>query len=272
LAKVFSEHNITAVMHFAAHIEVGESVVLPHKYYHNNVVNTLVLLDAMREHGIMRFIFSSTAAVYGEPQYIPIPESHSKEPINPYGASKWMVEQVLQDYSAAYGLSSVSLRYFNAAGAHPSGLLAERHNPETHIIPLLLQVAAGHRESFTQFGDDYDTVDGSCERDFIHVVDLCKAHACALQYLEQGGVTTAFNVGTSNACSVAKVIEAARCVTGCDIQVVQAKRRIGDPARLVADATKLQEQCMWQPEMSDLPTIIKHAWSAYSRYLESTCC
>ncbi|HEX2242774.1 MAG TPA: UDP-glucose 4-epimerase GalE, partial [Gammaproteobacteria bacterium] len=187
LNQVLDAHDFAGVMHFAAHIEVGESVRDPAKYYRNNVANTQNLLDAMVRYGVNAFIFSSTAAIFGEPQYIPIDEQHPKAPVNPYGRSKWMVEQLLEDYDHAYGLKSCALRYFNAAGADPRGRLGERHQPESHLIPLVLQAASGRRESITLYGTDYDTTDGTCIRDYIHVSDLCDAHLLALEQLTQGG-------------------------------------------------------------------------------------
>ena len=191
LERLFAEGNFDAVMHFASFIQVGESVQHPAKYYRNNVTNTINLLDAMVQHRVMNFIFSSTAAIFGQPEYVPIDEAHPKQPINPYGRSKWMVEQVLRDYDKAYGLKSVCLRYFNAAGADPEARIGENHDPETHLIPLLLQVASGQRESAQIFGQDYDTPDGTCIRDYIHIVDLCAAHSLALAYLIGGGASAA---------------------------------------------------------------------------------
>lgn len=248
------------VMHFASFIQVGESVQRPDKYYKNNVVNTLNLLDAMNLAGVKRFIFSSTAATFGEPQYSPIDEAHPQKPINPYGRTKWMVEQALADYDLAYGLKSVCLRYFNAAGADPQGQLGERHDPETHLIPLVLQAASGRRPSISVFGRDYDTPDGTCIRDYIHIQDLCKAHWLALQSLMSGGESQAYNLGNGNGFSVQEVIDVAEQVTGRKITVTDAQRRPGDPARLVADATQARRQLGWAPEFADLATIIEHAW------------
>ncbi len=261
LDKVFGEHKFDAVMHFASFIQVGESVLDPAKYYQNNVVNTLNLLNAMRAHGVDKFIFSSTAAIFGEPEYVPIGETHPQSPINPYGWSKRMVEQVLADYDRAYNLKSVCLRYFNAAGAHPDGLLGERHDPETHLIPLVLQAAAGHRPHITVFGRDYDTPDGTCIRDYIHILDLAEAHWLALQHLQSGGETRAYNLGNGNGYSVNEVIETARRITGRAIPVQEGRRREGDPARLVADAGKIQQELGWQPLYADLDTIVKHVWN-----------
>jgi len=260
LDKVFSEHNIDAVMHFASFIQVGESVQDPAKYYHNNVVNTLNLLNAMRTHNVGRFIFSSTAAIFGEPEYSSIDEAHPKWPINPYGWSKLMVEQALADYDRAYGLKSVCLRYFNAAGAHPDSLIGERHDPETHLIPLILQAASGRRQNITVFGRDYKTPDGTCIRDYIHILDLAEAHWLALQYLQADGQTTAFNLGNGNGYSVESVIQAARRVTGKAIPVQEGQRREGDPARLVANADKIKLKLGWQPAYADLDVIVAHAW------------
>lgn len=254
-----------AVMHFASFIQVGESVQQPAKYYQNNVVNTLNLLDAMRAHGVSRFIFSSTAATFGEPQYSPIDEQHPQQPINPYGRTKLMVEQVLPDYDRAYGLKSVCLRYFNAAGADPEGQLGERHEPETHLIPLVLQAASGRRPHISVFGRDYDTPDGTCIRDYVHIADLCEAHWLALQSLMHGGPGQAYNLGNGNGFSVQEVIDTAEAVTGRKIQVMNAPRREGDPAHLVADSTLVRNALGWQPQYADLATIIEHAWKWETR-------
>ena len=249
-----------AVMHFASFIQVGESVQQPDKYYRNNVTYTLGLLDAMRAHGVNNFIFSSTAATFGEPQYIPIDEQHSQQPINPYGRTKLMVEQALADYDRAYGFKSVCLRYFNAAGADPEGQLGERHDPETHLIPLVLQAASGRRPSISVFGRDYDTPDGTCIRDYVHIQDLCSAHWLALQSLVNGADSQSYNLGNGNGFSVQQVIDTAEQVTGRKISVVNGPRRDGDPARLVADSRLAREKLGWQPQYADLATIIEHAW------------
>jgi UDP-glucose 4-epimerase len=249
-----------AVMHFASFIQVGESVAQPDKYYANNVSNTLTLIDAMRAHGVSRFIFSSTAATFGEPLYSPIDERHPQQPINPYGRTKWIIEQALADYDRAYGFKSVCLRYFNAAGADPEGQLGERHDPETHLIPLVLQAASGRRPHISVFGRDYDTPDGTCIRDYIHIEDLCSAHLLGLQSLMQGEASQSYNLGNGNGFSVQEVIDAARQVTGRTIPVVEAPRREGDPARLVADAAMARQRLGWQPQYADLATIIAHAW------------
>ena len=250
-----------AVMHFASFIQVGESVQQPDKYYRNNVTYTLGLLDAMRAHGVNKFIFSSTAATFGEPQYTPIDERHPQQPINPYGRTKLMVEQALADYDKAYGFKSVCLRYFNAAGADPAGQLGERHDPETHLIPLILQAASGRRPHISVFGQDYDTPDGTCIRDYIHINDLCSAHWLALQSLMSGQSSQAYNLGNGNGFSVQEVIDAAKQVTGRNIPVQHAPRRAGDPARLVADATQARQKLGWQPQYADLATIVLHAWA-----------
>ena len=250
-----------AVMHFASCIQVGESVLDPAKYYRNNVTATQVLLDGMRAQGVSRFIFSSTAAIFGDPMYVPIDEAHPKLPINPYGRSKWMVEQMLEDFDAAYGLKSVCLRYFNAAGADPDGELGECHEPETHLIPLILQVAAGRRPHITVYGDDYATADGTCIRDYIHIEDLCDAHLLALRQLLAGAGSARYNLGNGTGFSVREVVESARRVTGHAIPVVVGERRAGDPPALVADARHARAALGWTPRYSALDTIIAHAWA-----------
>jgi len=260
LDDLFRSRKFDAVMHFASFIQVGESVQYPAKYYQNNLVNTLNLLNAMQAFGVSKLIFSSTAATFGEPQYTPIDERHPQQPINPYGRTKLMVEQALADYDKAYGIKSVCLRYFNAAGADPEGQLGERHNPETHLIPLVLQAAAGRRPHISVFGRDYDTPDGTCIRDYIHIADLCEAHWLALQSLAAGGESQAYNLGNGNGFSVQEVIDTAHRVTGREIKVVHAPRRAGDPARLVADARLAQSRLGWRPRYADLATIVEHAW------------
>lgn len=260
LNDLFTANKFAGVMHFASHIQVGESVQNPGKYYQNNVANTLNLLDAMVANNVNAFIFSSTAAIFGEPEYTPIDEKHPKQPINPYGLSKWMIEQVLADFDKAHGLKSCCLRYFNAAGADPDGELGERHDPETHLIPLVLQAASGRRENITVFGKDYDTPDGTCIRDYIHITDLCQAHLLALEKLMDGADSMAFNLGNGQGFSVQEVIDVAREVTGQEIPVVESERREGDPARLVADSSLARKRLGWKPEYAELSTIIKHAW------------
>ena len=255
-----------AVMHFASFIQVGESVADPARYYRNNVTATQVLLDGMRAHAVSKFIFSSTAAIFGDPQYVPIDEAHPKAPINPYGRSKWFVEQMLEDYDRAYGLKSVCLRYFNAAGADPGGQLGERHEPETHLIPLILQVASGRRPHIGVFGDDYDTADGTCVRDYIHVSDLCDAHLLALRRLLAGAGSARYNLGNGSGHSVREVIEAVRRVTGHAVPVVVSPRRPGDPPALVADSAAARDALGWQPRHPDLDTIVAHAWAVERRH------
>lgn len=260
LDRLLPKQGFDAVMHFAAYIQVGESVEDPGKYYKNNVANTLNLLNAMQRHGVRRFIFSSTAAIFGEPQYVPVDEDHPKAPINPYGASKWMVEQMLADFGRAYGLNSISLRYFNAAGADPSGALGPRYEGITNLIPVVLKAAAGKRDNITVFGRDYDTPDGTGVRDYIHVTDLCQAHLRALDRLMQGGGTEVFNLGNGRGFSVQEVIDSARAITDRDIPVLEGPRREGDPAALVADSSKARETLQWQPQFTELDTIVRHAW------------
>jgi UDP-glucose 4-epimerase len=260
LNRLFAGYQFDGVMHFASFIQVGESVKKPGKYYQNNLAATLNLLDAMVAHQVNAFIFSSTAAIFGEPQYVPIDEQHPKQPINPYGLSKWMIEQILADYDHAYRLKSVCLRYFNAAGADPDGQLGERHNPETHLIPLVLQAASLRRESITVYGQDYDTPDGTCIRDYIHINDLCQAHLLALEQLLNGGESAAYNLGNGTGFSVKQVIDMAQQISGQPISVVFGQRRAGDAARLVADSKLAQTRLGWQPEYADLATIIAHAW------------
>jgi UDP-glucose 4-epimerase len=265
LLRIIELRVFDAVMHFASFIQVGESVQKPGLYYRNNFTNTLNLLDAMVQAGVKRFIFSSTAAIFGEPQYVPLDEKHPQRPINPYGMSKKMVERVLQDYDGAHGLKSVCLRYFNAAGAHPDGSIGERHEPETHLIPLLLQAASGRRESVSLFGRDYETPDGTCIRDYIHVVDLCQAHLLALQWLMDGGDSEAFNLGNGSGFSVLEVIDAVRRVTQREFNVIDAPRRAGDPARLVADSRMIRQKLGWAPVYAELDTIVQHAWGWESK-------
>jgi UDP-glucose 4-epimerase len=260
LADLLARHRFDAVMHFASFIQVGESVQKPEKYYQNNVVHTLTLLQAMLAHGVGHFIFSSTAATFGEPHYTPIDEDHPQDPINPYGRSKLFIEQALADLDRAHGLRSVCLRYFNAAGADPAGQLGERHDPETHLIPLVLQAANGRRPHIGVFGRDYDTPDGTCIRDYIHITDLCSAHALALRHLLAGGASQNFNLGNGQGFSVQEVIDTARRVTGREIAVVDGPRRPGDPARLVADSRRARQVLGWQPAYPELGTIIAHAW------------
>ena len=260
LDTLFSQHKFDAVMHFAAFIEVGESVINPAKYYRNNVSNTQILLDAMVKHGIEHFIFSSTAAIFGEPQYTPIDEHHPQSPINPYGRTKLMVEHILEDYDKAYGLKSTCMRYFNAAGADPDGELGERHNPESHLVPLILQAASGRREDIKIFGQDYATDDGTCVRDYVHINDLCEAHSLALTRMQKTGDSARYNLGNGKGFSVQQVIDAAKQVSKKDFKVIVTDRRAGDPAILVADSTLAKQELGWQPKFDQLETIIETAW------------
>jgi UDP-glucose 4-epimerase len=260
LDAVFKSGDIDAVMHFAGFIQVGESVVKPSMYYHNNVANTFTLLDAMLRHDVKNFIFSSTAAIFGEPDYTPIDEKHNKQPINPYGHSKLMIEQVLEDYDKAYGMRSTCLRYFNAAGADPDGELGERHVPETHLIPLILQAASGRRQDIKVFGDDYATDDGTCVRDYIHINDLCEAHSLALRNMINKDQSARYNLGNGTGFSVKQVIDVAKEVSGNDFKVTIEPRREGDPAVLVADATLAKQELNWQPKFDTLNEIVKTAW------------
>ena len=256
---LFNNHQIAAVMHFSAYAYVGESVTAPAKYYRNNVVGTLSLLEAMVAAGIDKFVFSSTCATYGHPQAIPITEDHPQAPINPYGSTKLMVERILQDFEV-YGLNSVCFRYFNAAGANPEGLLGEDHNPETHLIPLTLFAAMGKIPAISVFGTDYDTPDGTCIRDYIHVNDLASAHILGLEYLLAGGKSDRFNLGNGNGFSVQQVIDTARRVTGKEIKVIESARRPGDPAVLVGSGEKAKKVLNWDPQFADLSKIITDAW------------
>jgi len=265
LDKIFADYNIGAVIHFAAYAYVGESVSEPAKYYRNNVVGTLTLLEAMVAAGIDKFVFSSTCATYGIPKTVPIPEDHPQSPINPYGMTKLMVERILADFGVAYGLRSVCFRYFNAAGADPLGRLGEDHNPETHLIPLVLQTALGLRQAISIFGTDYPTPDGTCIRDYIHVCDLADAHVLGLQYLIDGGASTIFNLGNGNGFSVKQVIDAARAITGCEIPAVECDRRPGDPPALVGSSERAIQTLGWKPVYPDIESIITHAWNWHQK-------
>lgn len=265
LDKIFSNHNIEAVMHFAAFIAVGESVTEPAKYYRNNVTGTLTLLEAMVDASIKKFIFSSTCALYGVPKFIPLTEDHPIDPISPYATSKWMVERILSDFDTAYNLKSVRFRYFNAAGADPDGNLGEDHEPETHLIPLVLLAALGKRESIYIFGTDYPTEDGTCIRDYIHVADLAQAHVLGLEYLLKGGESEVFNLGNGNGFSVREVIETAKQVTGKELKIVERERRPGDPPILVGSSEKARQVLGWRPQYADLKQIISHAWKWHNK-------
>ncbi|NEP56747.1 MAG: UDP-glucose 4-epimerase GalE [Symploca sp. SIO2G7] len=260
LDHLFKTYDITAVMHFAAYAYVGESVKNPSKYYSNNVVGTLTLLQAMLAASVKKFIFSSTCATYGLVETVPIRENESQQPINPYGASKLMVERILSDFDKAYDLKYVCFRYFNAAGADPNGLLGEDHTPETHLIPLILLTALGKRESISIFGTDYPTPDGTCIRDFIHVTDLATAHVLGLEYLLKDSNSDVFNLGNSNGFSVKEVIETAQAITGKEIKVVTCDRRPGDPPCLVGSSEKVRRILGWNPQYPSLEDILSHAW------------
>ncbi len=261
LDKIFSGNVFDAVLHFAASSIVGESVRDPRKYFWNNVVNGLHLLDVMVDHGVGNLIFSSSAAVYGEPIYTPIDESHPLKPANPYGLSKLIFEQILEEYSRVFDLNYVSLRYFNAAGASPDAGIGEMHDPETHLIPVILQAALGLRESVKIFGVDYDTPDGSCVRDYIHVVDLASAHLLSLEHLLGGGSSRVFNLGSGRGFSVREVVEECRRVTGIDFLVEDSSRRVGDPAVLLSSSEKIKKELGWVPVYDDLNYIVESAWN-----------
>ena len=260
LQQVMDRYRPIAVMHFAALIAAGESVVKPAKYYKNNVARFLVLLDAMQRQKIDRIVFSSTAAVYGTPERTPIDEKHPLAPINPYGMSKLMGERILQDCATAYGLRSIALRYFNAAGSDPDGEIGEAHEPETHLIPIVLEAAAGDRPHVAVYGTDYPTEDGTCVRDYVHVTDLAAAHVLALARLENAHGAEAFNLGNGNGFSVREVIAAAERVSGNKIAIKQEPRRAGDPPILVADAHRARTDLGWRPAYSDLDVQISNAW------------
>ncbi len=260
LRKLFSNYQFTAVMHFASLIEVAESVVFPAAYYQNNVAASLTLFDVMREFNVRKLIYSSTAAVYGEPKFVPISEDHILSPINPYGRSKRMVEEIIRDYANNKEFDMAILRYFNAAGADPEGRLGECHQPESHLIPLVLNAALDSNKFVNVFGRDYPTIDGTCVRDYVHVHDLCEAHLLALNALNEGRKQLIYNLGTGNGYSVQQVIDTATYVTNKNIYVIDQKRRSGDPAILIADASIAKRELKWQPKYSELETIIKHSW------------
>jgi UDP-glucose 4-epimerase len=261
LDKVFKAHPIEAVIHFAANSLVGESMEKPYEYYHNNVYGMLCLLEAMKNNNVNKIVFSSTAATYGEPKNTPIIETDETSPTNTYGETKLAMEKMMKWFDQAYGIKYVSLRYFNAAGAHESGTIGEAHNPETHLIPLILQVPLGKREKIFTFGDDYPTADGTCVRDYIHVMDLASAHYLALQHLRAGNVSDIFNLGNGSGYSVKEVIETARKVTGHAIPAEVKERRAGDPAVLIASSDKAKRILGWKPQYDSLERIIADAWN-----------
>ena len=256
--KIIAEHDVTACMHFSAYTYVGESVEQPAKYFENNFVETLHLLDTLRENGVDKFIFSSTCATYGVPQRIPIDENHPQWPINPYGWTKLMVERALDAYDTAYGIKYVALRYFNAAGA--SEKCGEDHDPETHLIPLVLKAALGRISKVSIFGTDYDTPDGTAVRDYIHISDLSSAHLLALDHLRSGRESQFINLGNGNGYSVKQVIETARRITGCEIPAEEGPRRAGDPPQLVGDSRKARDVLGWDPRFAELDKIVESAW------------
>lgn len=266
LDSVFEKEHIDAVIHFAANSLVGESMVNPLKYYDNNLCGTKVLLESMVAHGIDKIVFSSTAATYGEPERVPIVETDRTEPTNTYGETKLSMEKMFKWTAKAHNLRYVSLRYFNACGAHESGMIGEAHNPESHLIPLILQVPNGQRESIAIFGEDYDTKDGTCVRDYIHVTDLAQAHILAVKYLAEGNESNIFNLGNGVGFTVKEVIETARKVTNYDIKAVVSPRRAGDPAQLIALSDKARTVLGWKPEHADLEEIISSAWKWHSTH------
>ena len=268
LDKIFTENEIDAVVHFAANSLVGESMTNPLKYFNNNVYGMQVLLEAMVRHGVDKIVFSSTAATYGEPERIPIMEDDRTEPTNPYGQSKLIMEKMMKWVSLANGIRYVSLRYFNAAGAIEDGSIGEDHNPETHLIPLILQVPLGKREHITIFGDDYPTPDGTCLRDYIHVLDLADAHVLAVDYLRKGGESNIFNLGNGQGFSVKEMIEAAEEATGHDIKVEIGQRRAGDPAQLIASSEKARSVLGWKPRFTDVRAVIGTAWKWHQQHPE----
>lgn len=258
---LFEKESIEGVIHFAACSQVGESMTLPLKYYDNNLSGTTVLLQSMVAHGVDKIVFSSTAATYGEPEQVPIRESDRTEPTNCYGETKLAMEKMMRWTGRAHGLRYVALRYFNACGAHPSGVIGEAHDPETHLIPLILQVPNGKREKISIFGEDYPTKDGTCVRDYIHVMDLAQAHVLALDYLMRGGESDVFNLGNGVGFTVKEVIDVARKVTGHAIPAEVCPRRAGDPAQLVASSEKAKTVLGWKPQYADLETIVASAWN-----------
>jgi UDP-glucose 4-epimerase len=260
LEEVFSNENIEAVMHFAAFAEVGESMENPQLYFTNNTQGSLNLFRSMISHNVLKLIFSSTCATFGEPQTIPINEEHQQKPTNPYGMSKLIIEQVLQEYDRAHGLKSVCLRYFNAAGSYVNGNIGEMHDPESHLIPLVLKTARGIRESISVLGIDYPTTDGTCVRDYIHVEDLIEAHLLSLEFLNKNNKSERFNLGTEKGYSVLEIIDIAKKITGIDFKIINAPRRPGDPSRLIASSAKIKSLLGWQAKKS-LEQIIKDAWA-----------
>lgn len=260
ILRALKENSVDTVMHFGAYIMVGESVAQPSEYYWNNFVGVLNLLDAMRECAVLRLVFSSTAAIFGEPQYVPIDEEHPKNPTSPYGDTKLAVERLLASFDRAYGIQSVCLRYFNAAGSDPAGVLGEDHDPETHLIPATILAALGKTPGLKVFGTDYDTPDGTCVRDYVHVCDLAQAHLLAIRHLREGGESRQYNLGNGKGFSVREVIDTVERVVGRPIPRETAGRREGDPAVLIASSDRIKADWGWSPEYPDLATIVEHAW------------
>lgn len=268
LDRVFSENKIDVVMHFAAYISVGESVREPFKYWDNNTVGVLNLLEAMRGHGIDKLVFSSTAAIFGEPQYVPIDEDHPKKPTSPYGDSKLAVERMLDSYDRGYGFKSACLRYFNAAGADPDGQIGEDHSPEEHLIPVAILSALGKRPPMKIFGTDYDTPDGTCVRDYIHILDLAQAHLLAVRHLRNSGDSRRYNLGNGQGFSVKQIIETTQEVIDRKIPHEYGPRRPGDPAKLIASSDKIRNDWGWKPRYTDVREIIQHAWNWHRTHPE----
>ena len=260
IGQILREESIELVMHFAAFAYVGESVNDPRKYYENNFVSTLRLLEAMLDNGVKKFVFSSTCATYGEPDVLPMLETLPQEPINPYGQTKLDVENCLKAFAQAYGLSFAAFRYFNAAGASEDGSIGEDHDPETHLIPLVIDAATGKRENIKIFGTDYDTPDGTCLRDYIHVDDISRAHIAVFDKLEEPGVSYFYNLGTGKPISVREIINVVEAVTGLSVPVIEDARRVGDPSALYADSSKAQKELGWEVQYTDIKDIIGTAW------------
>lgn len=261
IENALKSYRFDLVMHFGAYIMVGESVKNPSEYYWNNFVGVLNLLDAMRHRGLNKLIFSSTAAIFGEPQYVPIDESHPKNPTSPYGDTKLAVERLLDAYDTAYGIRSVCLRYFNAAGADPDGVLGEDHDPESHLIPAAILAAMGKTPGLSIFGTDYPTVDGTCVRDYIHVMDLAQAHLLAARHLRQGGESRKFNLGNGQGFSVRQIVDTVESISGKTIPVEEGPRRSGDPAVLVASSDRIKHDLGWEPRFPDIEQIVRDAWA-----------
>lgn len=268
LTEVFEKENIEEIIHFAADLLVGESMLNPLKYYNNNVYGTQVLLEIMKDFGVKKIVFSSTAATYGMPDNVPIVETDKTEPINPYGETKLAMEKMFKWSDIAYGIKYISLRYFNVAGAYYSGDIGEDHDPETHLIPLILQVPLGKREKIYIFGDDYETDDGTCVRDYIHVSDLISAHILALKKLRAGGESNIYNLGNGEGFSVKEIIDAAREVTGHSIPAQIDDRRPGDPAKLIASSQKARNDIGWEPKYTNIKDIISSAWNWHQKHPE----